>query len=297
MKRMPSRPVIIAVIAFWLLTTGWFVVNEIVPKWRAGEAPPYTIEFADEVIRNPVPYRWVCTFNDRKLGAIRTELVNDPTDDTFEFSARSSGLILPITETVSLKLTDFEDRVRVTRAGELRGLITSGSFAIEVAGLPISGRLRMAAVAHGGLLDRHVQISSALFGESAPALDPVPAPRGSILNPMHPVPRITGLRPGQSWRQPLVDPRADMMRAAIEQSGFASWFHLKTTPGVLTAVVLSEVKTLEWEGLQQPCLVIEYRDEDYTAPTWARTWVRRSDGLVIRQEAGAQGDKLVLQRE
>ena len=36
MGRMPSRPVTLAIVAFWLLTAGWFVLRDMIPTWRTG---------------------------------------------------------------------------------------------------------------------------------------------------------------------------------------------------------------------------------------------------------------------
>jgi len=51
---------------------------------------------------------------------------------------------------------------------------------------------------------------------------------------------------------------------------------------------------LFWDGQDVPCLVIKYTgDGDVNA----RTWVRESDGLVLRQEARQGGDLLSLERD
>jgi hypothetical protein len=111
---------------------------------------------------------------------------------------------------------------------------------------------------------------------------------------MHTVPRILGLRAGQTWRQPLLDPRSEMLRAAIEQSPFKGMLSLPRSPEALTAVVHFDPQALDSDGQPQPCFVIEYQEgEDYTA----RTWVRQSDGSVVRQEAATHGDTLVMQKE
>jgi hypothetical protein len=68
---------------------------------------------------------------------------------------------------------------------------------------------------------------------------------------------------------------------------------LPGAPTVLQARVLTELQPMDWNGESHLCLIIEYRGEEHTA----RTWVRQSDGLVLRQEATAHGETLVLQRE
>jgi hypothetical protein len=51
---------------------------------------------------------------------------------------------------------------------------------------------------------------------------------------------------------------------------------------------------LVWDGTEVDCWQIEYREPGHKPA--ARTWVRRSDGLVLRQEAGHAGVELVLER-
>src|SRR5207248_7144782 len=34
---MPSRPFTLAIVAFWLLTAGWFVARDVLPAWRSGD--------------------------------------------------------------------------------------------------------------------------------------------------------------------------------------------------------------------------------------------------------------------
>ena len=50
----------------------------------------------------------------------------------------------------------------------------------------------------------------------------------------------------------------------------------------------------DWDNRAVPCLVIEYRKgKEITA----RTWVRKSDGLVLQQEASNLGFEMILQRK
>jgi hypothetical protein len=60
--------------------------------------------------------------------------------------------------------------------------------------------------------------------------------------------------------------------------------------------LIAEVKTgdLTWDKKKIACFVIEYA-EPGKEPV-ARTWVRRSDGLVLQQEASHMGIDLVLER-
>jgi len=289
---MPSRLVTVAIIAFWSLTVGWFVARDVLPHWRTGDPPPYTIELADEALRQIVPTRWTFTVNGRKVGVIRTALHYRDADDTFELTATCpemtlAQLVLPAVGKVEILATEYDDSVRVTRDGGLRSTHTAVKLAVPALGW--AGRFETTADVRNGRLDRRGTIDAPVIGRRDLALDPTDPPRGNVLNPMHPVPRVTGLRPGREWRQPLADPRSDILRALARQFGLT----LPDPPAALPARVLPDTQVIEWNGEQHVCLVVEYTGDEYTA----RTWVRQNDGTVMRQDADAHGEALVLQRE
>ncbi len=293
---MPSRPVTIAIVLFWLFTAGWFIVRDVGPFGRTGDPPPFTIELSDEAQPTPVPIHWTCTLNSRSIGKIRTTLAYEPKDDTFELRAKSAEisfleLDLPLDKHVGVLVKDYDDRVRVNRDGELRGMRTAATLMIKGIGPELAGTVELSAQVRNGRLEQSLVLKAPGVGRYAPELESIDPPRGNMLNPMHPVPRVTGLRPGQTWRQPVFDPRYDILRAAVAQLPVK--VPLPEPPAALAARVLSEPQVVEWNG-RHPCLVIEYRgDDDYVA----HTWVRVSDGAVLRQEAGTQGEIMVLQRE
>jgi hypothetical protein len=296
---MPSRTLTLAIVAFWLATVGWFVARDVWPHWRPGEPPPIVIELADEALRQMVPIRWTFLRNWTKVGTIRTSLDYHESDDTFELNAFSQELTLAGVGPVELLARDYDDRIRVTREGELRGMTTDVKLVLKGVGSELSGRARIEAVLRNGWLERRFRLEAGLLGKFEPELEPAEPFRGSVLNPMHPIPRITGLRPGRHWRQPLTDPRSEIVKAALSR-----WFGNgpaapapDAAPAVLLAQVLPEPQTLEWDMLTHSCLIIEYRGDLQGDEFTARTWVRRSDGSVLRQEVEAHGEKLVLQRE
>jgi hypothetical protein len=291
---MPSRTVTLAIVAFWLLTAGWFVSRELAPLWRADEAPPYTIDVADEAMPRVVaPVKWECTLNDRPVGRVSTTLTYRAHDDTFELSATCPKLSLPVGP-VTILAENYDDRVRVTRDGELRAMQTAADLSVRGVGPTLSGRFELAAEVRNGRLERQIRFKVPELGTYSPPLPPGDPPIGRVLNAMHPVPRVSGLRPGQTWRQPLADPRTDILRVVYEQAGLDKFVPLPRPPAALTATVLSEPQPLKRNTSTRRCLVIEYRgDDDYVA----RTWVAVADGDVLRQEAGWHGEMLVLQRE
>jgi hypothetical protein len=108
----------------------------------------------------------------------------------------------------------------------------------------------------------------------------------SVLMPLHPVSRIRGLRPGQRWRQPVVDPLRDAFAVLPGFSG-----------GVrsLQAQVLPQPQALRLGESDIRCLVIEFTDDE--KELIARTWVEEESELVQQQEAFHSDDHWIMKRD
>src|SRR5262249_20354110 len=106
---------------------------------------------------------------------------------------------------VEVKLTSMSSMYRVTRDGRLREL--DAVVTLEV-GVPITAQLK--GEVKEGLFTPQLQITGLPGGVlDKPKLKPVEVSTfGSVLNPMHPVNKVPGLRAGQRWRLPKVDPMA-----------------------------------------------------------------------------------------
>jgi len=292
---MPRWPVRLAIVAFWLAVTGWLIARDVWPALRTGEAPPFTIDLADEAQIHAIRTRWVILrgegATEKKIGRARTWVKYLAADDTFEMNEELEELTLS-KGLVTVKVPRMLSTYRVTPEGDLRAMSVQLLAAVRV--FPGLMTLDLAASVSGEVRDGQYwptcRIESAAWGKLNPEMQPVPVARhGAVLNPLHPVNRIAGLRPGQRWRMPIVDPLSDALSAKANE------FLPAAPPGPrsLDAEVLPEEHILVWEGKEIPCLVIQYRGDDVTA----RTWVRRRDGLVVRQEAVQLGERVVLQRE
>src|SRR5947199_7013820 len=86
---MPSRTLTSLIVAGWLASTGWFVARDVWPQLRSGEPPPFTIELADEALRQLVPTRWMVLHNGQKVGTVRTTLIYDEQSDSFALDSES----------------------------------------------------------------------------------------------------------------------------------------------------------------------------------------------------------------
>lgn len=303
---MPSRFFTLAIIVFWLAVTAWFVARDIAPQWQSGAAPPFNFELADEAVRQVVPVRWRILRDDVEVGQLRTTLRPIESGDEYELAAQCSELTvidsaLPLIGPARVIIQNFDDKWRVSRDGELQGMKTSLNLFVKLGRNPgATASAELGANAVRGKWNRWFRIRSPAIGEFAPTLEPGELIRGSVLSPLHPVHRLTGINPSQHWRQPLVSPHEDIVRAALSRlPGAESTARQIERMSVrwLDAQVRPSSETLEWPGGVADCLVIDYHGDWQGDDFRAQTWIRRADGTVLRQVAESPGQRLVLQRE
>jgi hypothetical protein len=291
---MPPRFFTLAVVACWLGTSGWLFYRDLWPKLRPGEPPPYTIDLVEEARQHELPTRWSILRGGKEIGKAYTRVKYREEDDTFELHGTMKNLKLyhdPDFGTVTVR--EASNLYRVGRDGELREIMADWTGDAHLAGERCDFKIH----AHGQVRDHYMLPAGWVEGpDGRKELNAEPvriSTYGAVLNPLHPVNRVLGLHPGQHWRMPLVDPLSDVLATIGKLPG------TRSVPAALEAHV-SQPQNLPWAGQDVPCLVIEYRDEDDAI---ARTWVRESDGLVLRQEARRGGlaaaakDWMILQRE
>jgi hypothetical protein len=294
---MPARHLVLAIVLFWVGTSGWLFYRDLWPYLRPGDAPPFTIDLAFEAQRQSSTSSWRILRGDKGIGMVHTEVRYRDEDDTFELHSNIKQLDLEQIGPIQIQAKEVHGMYRVTRQGTLRQMTARAT--VEVQGRGIARGLRASA-----LLDFNGKVHGAQFVPQGYIefggqreflkLEPVEfSAQVSVLNPLHPVNRIVGLRRGQHWQQRLVDPLADSLRAMVQKDPALDLVVQKNQGvKVLQAEVQSQLQTLTWDNAQVPCLVIEYRSDDLAA----HTWVREIDGKVLRQEATLWGERLVLER-
>jgi hypothetical protein len=333
---MPGRGLSLTIIAFWLGTTAWLLWRDVWPNWRPNEPPPYTIDLIEEVNTDPrykPRVRWVVFQNDREVFRAET-WVERPQSEVFELKALlrpPSGVdpqppvvIGPARVLVRQYLEGADpgapptgglhSTYRVTQGGRLLGI--EGKVEIDKVGLNAAlpgvpaAEMRVDVTAHfagevrEGQFFSAVRLRSPLLGQELERdLKTVPvSTEGSVLLPLHPVNRIQGLRPGQGWRMPVLNPVQAAATATLkEQLGLQ--VDLGDSTRYLRCRVLPERQTLpepppvepprRFRYVGAPCLVIESADEEMTA----HTWVEEETGLVLRQEVQGEGQHWIMQRE
>jgi hypothetical protein len=299
-----------AVLLFWLGTMGWFGYREIWPLLFPGNAPPFVIDLADEATSQG-QVTWTMYHGDKEIGKSNTTLKYDNQNDTFLLISEVRDIELAELRIIGrwLYVANAKNYYVVTRKGELRAIHAEGELRVENKrreNRSTRGNFEYAASARfdGEVVDGKLVRSVVLHtpgGNVTPVLEPVDAPVGNILNPLHPISRIQGLKPGRRWRMTVIDPLAD----AVEPTLQAAWskfnenakplnLKLPTGPKVLDVEVLSETAGFNFNGRDQECYIIEYRSSANEAA--ARTYVRVHDGLVLQQEAFAMGERFTLKR-
>lgn len=264
---MPPRWLTWAIVAFWALTTLWLVLREVAPRWRAGEPPPYTIDLTDEVSGHPI--HWI-VLGGEKPGKAKSS-VHRLADRTFELRTELLCTKLLLFESIKL-----DNTYQVNNQGELIGVKVKGE--IQVLGRQLKGELI------GKVQDGYIapELRGDFLGKEHVFRGEKVKVRGGILNSMALVNKISGLQPGQRWSIPLMDPL----------KFFSIGIQAPTIPRLDAEVIAGE---LLWNGDQVPCFIIDYREPGKEKPA-ARTWVRRSDGIVLQHLANHEVMELVLQR-
>jgi hypothetical protein len=274
---MPPRILTWFIVIAWMAMTCWLAYRDLWPRLRSGDRPPFKIDFADEVLVKRPPVRWTVSRSGKATYVMKSEMTYDGETDQFEMTSELNpkpGLPAdaPLLERISMKSV-----YTVTRDGELR------RFSITLT-VPFLGEVKMDGEYHGDELASRVEVASIGFKKK---LDPVNvAAKGNALNPLQPMDRLPHLQPGQEWDMTLSEPLIDALSGVV--------------PGLkdnsvkqLHANVLAGEFSLPFGSRDESCLVIDYSGED----THGKTWVRVSDGLVLKQEFTLRDDDWVLLRD
>jgi hypothetical protein len=308
---MPSRWLTAAILAFWLGTSGWLVYQDLWPRWQPHQPPPYQIDLTAEAINEHRPsIHWKVYQNDVYVFAAQTR-IEHPGPDVFELKAKfkkptalpgqpKPGVAAFSLVAVTLQVTRMDSLYRVNQRGNLLAIEGSITGAVTLAGLPTEFTAGFTGEVIDDTFHSAIRVDSPnpiarahmeqfLGKDRTFSLKSVPvSSHGSVLMPLHPVNRIRGLVPGQSWRMPVVNPIESALAATTGTGGGQVRF--------LDARVLDQPQPLDYRGHEVACLVIEYHDSDPEGMT-AHTWVAEKTGLVLRQEASLQNQKWVMDRE
>jgi hypothetical protein len=277
---MPPKLITAGIIAFWLAMTALLIQREVVPMMLADASPNFQPDLTDE-IGSPLVTWMVFKDNDR-IGA-GTSRVTASNEGTFElrsnFHFENEKLAFgPIV------LRSMENMYRVDAQGKLLAFSTKASA--NFGNKPGLGAPDVAGAIEGDVIDDMIEPRLSFLGIEHKLEKIHLKQEGSIVNPMHLINRLRGLRPGMTWKVK----RVDALDAVTKQ--FSALAKQQKIPDLIATV---KADTMTWDRKEVACNVIGYAEPGSTVNT-ASTWVRRVDGLVLKQEATSSGFNLKLVR-
>ncbi|MDB5306364.1 MAG: hypothetical protein JWO38_566 [Gemmataceae bacterium] len=297
---MPSRPAVASILVLWFATLGFAFYRDVWPRIAASGPPPIAVDLSDEASQF-VPVRWQVFRGDQKVGRLSTRMTHVDADDTFLFTHQYTHLQFDFSG-VRIVVPELTTTTRLTRSGALQEQTMDGRLVVQIARRQKSepaydvlaeGQAKVDGRVENGVFLGRCSIVSPIFTVKSD-LDPVPVPSGQALNPLQPVNRIANVRPGQRWIVHEINPLEEAAAALFKEKLGAYGLRLPDrVREPLIAEVRSTEESLGWRGETVPCRVIDYRN----GKARAETWVRVSDGKVLRQEAFGEGERLALERE
>lgn len=313
---MPSRPVVALIVLFWLAVLGVVVYRDVLPRYF-GDAPP-AVAFGPEDELSSPPVEWTIhrgpakQVTDEQIGRMTSSTKYLPDENTFRYENRYRGVKLkqPL---VDLTIPSATTTIRLDPAGRLKGQKVVGTAEVESRTLLGAGQKLTATVDAEGVVKDGFLVGSAkltcpelLSEPSVGEFTPVAVREGQVLNPLMPLDRLRDVVPGRRWVVQQVDPLRDALGKLLLDGLQEEWAKVgggKRKPVAVklpeplefTAHVLPDPVALDRPSGPASCWVIEYTTAK-DPNTHARTYVRRDDGRVLRQEAISQGERLRFER-
>ena len=188
----------------------------------------------------------------------------------------------------------------LNRSGGLHGQTMSGTLIAKLLGqVMATGTARVECVVRDGQLVGNCHLESVFFPAFDEPIEPTPVPDGQVLNPLQPVNRLRGVRPGLRWVIYEVDPLGDAIANATKQVlakkglGTSLFAPKPAERQSMIATVSDAPELLKLKRGDFSCWTIEIRGDRGTTTIW----VREKDGFVMQQVANAHGDIVRLERE
>lgn len=288
---MPPRWFCVAVVLAWLGFDGWLVYNDVLPRLRPDQPPPYTIDLVEEAQTRRPNIEWTVHLNGQKALLARTRIEKPETEhDVYELTAEYKPI--PGAARVPLQgilIQKMMSQYRVTGSGDLLGLsvvltgapqlaqtlkLANGDFTVDIRGTVAAGRMQPTLELQvPGIVARTMTLPA------------VSVARGSsVLLPLHPVNRLRGLHPGQAWTMRVLDPLADSLGALQGTTSDAP---------LLRATVRPHPEPFTYAMKEYPCLVIDYQGDNLSG----QTWVTQDRGVVLCQDLQVGDNHWVMYRD
>lgn len=276
---MPPFRVSLVILLSWICANAFLFYAEVLPRWRAGQPPLFTIDLADEA-GNVRPYvQWKVLVRNEEFLKLTTgiDLVEGKEDEFILWADYKPPNPLKQKKDF-LWLKHLRSEFKVHRDGDL--LAAYARVSIEsFRGVQIPLTMEMDGEIKNRLF-HPVLTTDTLAGQKTIPLSPMQVPvNGGMFQPFHPVHRIMGLFPGRTWVQPSFDPLA--MALSTSLAGLDG----QEPVGTVLAKVRAGLESVNWKGKSFACQVIEFNGHEMEA----LVWVDVVHGAVLRQKVKFSG--------
>jgi hypothetical protein len=281
---MPNRWLSLAIVLFWLGMMGWLTGREIWQRFgtrprlqetlvaSAQSGPVHWV--ISEVVKSDRPLKDGQAPEERPLGTAVTEVRLEGRGGKYRLSQTVHlDRFFNTEQTFGMPLTlELNSKAEVNVFGRLqemrfRASVPELQVTCDVTGKPhgpnelqVIGIFRL----HGA--EHRVENTVSYDGTDL------------ILSSLCPLDRMPGLRPGQTWKTPMVDPLETLMSQSFNQPSLLT---PQISRPAVAVTVWDQPQGLLWGGKYETCLVVEVVQSGRSM----KIFVRQSDGLVLQQTA------------
>ena len=269
---MPSRWAQVVIVVFWLLMTGWLVRRDLLPSLGYGELT-YRSLLAERAVEEHT--YWTMKIDDQPVGSI-TSTVRPHGDGSYSLVSLAhlrqsflgdeepdgpTGIRISSDFSINAlgKLQRFQVRISVEDASlqfGVRGLVQDRQLTVSIDGLP-------------------------MFSE--PMVLPI-EPEALMCDVFSSIDKLPDLRVGKSWSTRTINPFSTILSPG-------AWLGNSRPTIEVTRHEVRKTEPIIWNGTMWDCFLVEHRHSSMVA----RTWVRRQDDRVLRQEVPFGGWKITLE--
>lgn len=268
---MPSRWAQIVIVLFWLLMTTWLVRRDVLPVLGFGELN-YRQLIADRAVAEST--HWLLFLDGERLGTAHST-VEPNVDGSHTLQSRttlSSELLEEENEAATQIVV--KSKFHVNPVGRLEDFTLS----LDVDGTPM--KVRIDGRVEGDEIVMSSEGFSLLPGDARVKADPDML----MLDMFAPMDRMPDLRVGKKWLTRTINPLSVIFSPAQLFGGGKPKFD----------VVRHEVVGMEpavWDNRSWQCYVVAH----YHSSSSGKTWVRVSDGRVLRRQVPVAGYLLTVE--
>jgi hypothetical protein len=274
---MANRIFVCAVVALWLGSMSWLMVDKILPSYWNGERP---IAAGYE---NNVPVGWRVSWGDRQVGhAVSVRIPGTLNTTNVESQVKLTDvplldLVPPLMRHVvgEIGSMKFEAKTRL----EFDSLDNFTKFESSVSINDITPVLRMVGAINGSFLELNVAFGEVSYKPKVPISD-----RGVLSEALFPDAKLPFMYTGRRWQEEVYNP-----------------FSSPSAPIETLDVEVTGVENIDHEGEHIRAFRVESLAPAVTGvPESARlqsvAWVKTDDGTVLRQDVFIANSKLRFER-